>query len=134
MLVDVRVARFGGIHLDGDRFVVGEFEFRSDIHLGGEGHLLAVFDLGDVDLWPAHRDDLLLPQGVLVRLRHSVVDRFLDNRAAAETLLDHPRGNLALAKARHRYLLGDGCVRLIETRLQLIEGQLDGQLYTGRAQ
>ena len=134
MLVDVRVARFGGIHLHGDRLVVREFEFRSDIHLSGESDLLAVLDLGDVDLRPAHRDDLLLPQGILIRLRHGVVDRFLKNRSTAETLLDHPRRNLALAKARHGHLLGNGRVRLIETRLQLIERQLDGQLDAGRAQ
>ena len=134
MVVDVRVARFGGIYLDGDRLVVGEFEFWSDIHLGGEGDLLAVLDLCDVDFRPAHRDDLLLPQGVLVCLRHGVVDRFLNNRSTAETLLDHPRRNLALAKARHGYLLSNGCVRLVETRLQLIERQLDGQLDAGRAQ
>jgi hypothetical protein len=57
-------------------------------------------DLGDVDLRLAERADLLGLDGLEVEAREGVVDGLLDDRAAAEALVDDARRHLALAEAR----------------------------------
>jgi len=134
VLVDGVVAGGSGIDLHRDGLVVGQVEGRANVNLGGEGHVLAVLDLGDIHLGPTDRHDLLLAQGGLVGLRDGVVDHLFEDYSPAETLLDHPGWNLALAKARNVDLLADGLVRLVETGLQFLERQLHRQLHARRTQ
>ena len=63
-----------------------------------------------------------------------VVDRLVEDRAAADLAVDDRRRDLAAAEAGDVDLLGDLLVRRVEARLELLEGHLDGQLGPGRAQ
>ena len=105
-----------------------------DVHLGGELQGLVVLELGDLDLGLGQRLEVVVLERLDVELRQRVVDRLVEDRPAADLAVDHHRRHLAAPEPRDVDLLGDGLVRLVEARLELLEGHLDGQLGPGRAQ
>ena len=79
---------------DRDAVELGELELGAHVDLGGELELAAlgrVGHLGDVDLGLAERPDVALLDGLRVEPRERVVDRLLDDGAAADALVDDPR-------------------------------------------
>lgn len=58
----------------------------------------------------------------------------LEDRTAADALVDDACGDLALAEARDGDLLSDVLVGMIDARLELVVFHLDGQLDLGRVQ
>ncbi len=73
-----------GVDGDGDGGEIGESDLGADVDLGGEDELLAVLELGDVDLRLA--DDLHVRgrDGLRVAGRQCVVDDLLQHGAAAD--------------------------------------------------
>ena len=59
LLRDVRVVDRDVVDGDRDAVDVGQRDLRADVDLGGEGEVVAVGDLGDLDLRPADRVDLV---------------------------------------------------------------------------
>jgi hypothetical protein len=133
-LVDVLFADLDGVDLDLDAGVVRDLDGRADVDLGGEVQRLAVLQLRDVDLGLAEDVQLGLVDRLGVELRKRVVDRLLQNRTAAEPLVDDARRDLALPEALHRDLLVDLLVRRVEAVLELLEGHLDAEPNPGRVQ
>lgn len=133
-LVDVLVGDLDGVDLDLDAGVVRDLEGRADVDLGGEGQQLVVLQLLDVDLGLAQGVQLGLVDRVGVELGKRVVDGLLQDRTAAEPLVDDPGGDLALAEALHRDLLVDLLVRRVEAVLELLEGHLNSEPNPGRVQ
>lgn len=133
-LLDVLVRHLDGVDLDLDAGVVRDLEGRADVDLGGEVQRLAVLQLGDVDVGLAQRAQLGLVDRLGVELRQRVVDGLLQHRTAAEPLVDHAGGDLALTEALHRDLLVDLLVRRVEAVLELLEGHLDSEPNPGRVQ
>ncbi len=72
---------------------------------------------------------MLLDRSIVGR-RKRVVDGFLEDRAAAEALVDHCRRNLALAETGDVDLAGNVLVGLVKMGLELVEGDLNGELHT----
>ena len=133
-LLDVLVLDLGGLDLDRDVGEGRELEVGTNVDLGGEGHLLAVLELGHLDLGLTQGDDLVLDHGLAVGLGQCIVDGLLQHHAATEALVDDGRRHLALAEAGDRHLLGDLAVGLVQARLQFGEGHVDGELHPGRAE
>src|SRR5690606_25858657 len=73
----------------------------------------------------------VLHDGLAVEVADPVVDRVLDDGAAADALVDDARRHLALAEARHLHLLGDVLVGVLEARPQVLVRHLDGELDLG---
>ena len=114
--------------------VAGHRDLGAYVDLGGELERLVVLDPGDLDLRLGQRLEVVRLERLDVLLRADLVDRLLEHGAAADLAVDHHRRHLAAAEAGHVDLLGDVLVRLVEARLELLEGHLDGQLGPGRAQ
>src|SRR5699024_5335144 len=57
-----------------------------------------------------------------------VIHRFVQNGRPANSLVDNRRRHLALTETGHVDLLADRFVRLVQLRLELFEGHLDGEL------
>ena len=112
----------------------GSVELGPDVHLGGEGELLPVVELGDLQVGLAQGADVAVLQRLAVKLRHRVVDRLLEHRAAAQPLVDDARRDVAGPEPGDPDLLAHLAVSLVEAGLQLLEGNLDGQLDPGRAE
>ena len=134
LALDGLVIGLDGVDLNGDVGEVWDLNLRTDVDLGGEGDGLAVLQLGDVDLRLAESLDVVLLDGLAVTGRQHFVDHLVKNHAAAETGLDDLRRDLALAEARDADLLAQGGIRLVELRLELVEGYLDGDLGAGSAE
>ncbi len=122
--------------LDGHRQSIDgwHLELGAHVHFGGEGELLAVVELGDLQLRLAEREDVLLGERLAVQLRNRVVDRLLEHRPAAEPLVDDPRRDVPRPEPRHPDLPGHLAICLVEAWPQLVEGNLDNELHPGRAQ
>ena len=105
-----------------------------DVDLGGELEGLVVLELGHLDLRLRERLEDVVLERLDVLLRDDLVDRLVEDRAAADLAVDDGRRDLAAAEAGDVDLLGDLLVRRVEARLELLEGHLDGQLGPGRAQ
>ena len=134
LLVDVLVGNSEHRHLGGDLGGVGNLEVRTHVHLGGELDEFTILQLGDVDLGLVQGNDLVVLDGLVVGLRESIVDGLLQHGAAAEALVNHRGGNLALAKAGNAHLGGDVLVGLVESGLELIKRHRDGELHPGGAE
>ncbi len=134
VLLDLVRADLGVLHGDLDGGQVGQVEPGPDVHLGGEGELLAVVELGDLQLGLAERADLAVLQRLPVQLRHRVVDRLLQHGAAAQPLVDDLWRDVARPEPGDPDLPAHLAVSLVEAGLQLLEGNLDGQLHPGRAE
>ena len=135
-LVDVGVGDLDRLDLDLERVERRERDLGADVDLGGEAQARAVLEreLGDVDLGLAEDLDVVLDDRVRVQLRKRLVDGFLDDGRAAETLLDELRGNLALAETGDLNLRADGRVGLLDARLQFIGRDVNGELDPGRGE
>ena len=134
LLLDVLVGQLDVVDLGLEAVVGGQRDLGLDVDLGGELEGLVVLELGDLDLGLGERLEGVLLQRLDVLLREHVVDRLVEDRAAADLAVDHGRRDLAAAEAGDVDLLGDLLVRRVEARLELLEGHLDGQLGPGRAQ
>ena len=132
-LVDVGVGDLDGLDLDRDRREVGHVELGTHVDLGGDLRDITVVEPGQLDLRVAQRGDLVLGDG-RVGVGNGVVDGLLEHRAAAEALIDQARRHLAAAEAGQVDLLGDLPVGLVDPRLEVGEGQFDGELHPGRVQ
>ena len=113
---------------------VGDRDLGLDVDLGGELQGLVVLEAGHLDLGLRERLEGVGLQRLHVLLGEHVVDRLVEDRAAADLAVDDHRGHLAAAEAGDVDLLGNLLVRRVEARLELLEGHLDGQLGPGRAQ
>ena len=134
LLLDVGVAELDVLDLGLETVVRRELDLRADVDLGGELERLVVLELGDLDLRLRQRLEGVGLERLDVLLRNDLVDRLVEDRAAADLAVDHGRRDLAAAEAGDVDLLGNLLVRRVEARLELIEGHLDGQLGPGRAQ
>ena len=145
------LAQLGQAHLDGVLVdlglldldlvggEVGQGDLGAHILLDGEDEvalLLAVQarNLGDLDLGAADGLELHLGGGLLVEVGQGVVDGLLQDRGAAEALLDELGGDLALAEAGDLHLIGDLLGGRLDGGLELVEGHLDGELHPGGAE
>ena len=66
--------------------------------------------------------------GGAVEAVEALVDRVLEDLAAADALVDDGRRHLALAEAGDAHRLGDVLVRVVDAGLQLIRRDRDGEL------
>ena len=122
-----------GVDLDGDVGEVRQLDLGADVDLGGELDDVAVLQLGHVDLGLADDLQVVLLDGLAVAGRDHLVEDLLQDRAAADARLDQLGRGLALAEAGDLDLLRQGLVGLVELGLQLVEGDLDGDLDAGGA-
>ena len=135
LLLDVGVGDLDVVDLGLEAVVGRQRDLGLDVDLGGELEALVVLELGDLDLGLGQRlEGVLLQRLACTSAGRSVVDRLVEDRAAADLAVDDRRRDLAPAEAGHVDLLGDLLVRRVEARLELLEGHLDGQLGPGRAQ
>ena len=135
-LLDVLVGHLDGVDGDLVGAQVGELDLRTDVDLRGEDELAAegagdVRDLGDIDLGLAERLDAGLGDGVAVQAGQRVVDGVLDDRGAPDPLVDDARRDLALTEPGDVDLLADVGVGVVDGRLELLVGHLDGELRPG---
>ena len=117
-----------------ERGEVGELELGPDLDLGRERELLAVVELGDLHVRLAEDEHLGLLHRLAVELGQRVVHRLAQHRATADPHVDDARRNLARPEPGDARLLRHLFVSLVEARLELLEGNLDAQPDTGRAQ
>ena len=82
----------------------------------------------------AEGEHLGLLHGLAVELGQGVVHCLGQHRATADPHVDDARRNLARAEAGDARLLRHLFVSLVEARLEFLEGNLDAQPDTGRAQ
>ena len=134
LLVDVGVGDLDVLDLGLEAVVVGQLDLGLDVDLGGELEGLVVLELGHLDLGLRQRLEVVGLERLDVLLRDDLVDRLVEDRAAADLAVDDRRRDLAAAEAGDVDLLGDLLVGRVEARLELLEGHLDGQLGPGRAQ
>jgi hypothetical protein len=135
--VDLLVAHLQVVDRDLETVQLRELDLGPDVDLGGELELalrVGVGHVGHVDLRLAQRAHLLGLDGLEVEARQGVVDGLLDHDAAAEPLVDDARRHLALAEPGDGDLLGDRLVRRVETGLELVVRDLDGELHPGRVE
>ena len=112
----------------------GSVDLRPDVDLGGEVERVTVVELGDLDLGPAERLEVVLTDRGEDVLRDGLLDRLVEHGAPAHPLVDHGRRDLAPTEAGNLDLLADLPVRLLEARLELDERHLDGEPHARRAQ
>ena len=134
LCVDSLVVSLQRRNLNGDGGEVRNLDLRADVNLGGEGDVLAVLQLGDLDLRLPQGLHVVLLDSLAVARRQHLVDDLIQDNATAQASLQNLRRNLALAEARHVYLLREGCVGLVELWLKLLEWNLNRQLGAGGAQ
>ncbi len=134
LLLDVLVT--DGERVDGhlDAVVGRQGDLRTHVDLGGERQLLAVLDLGDLDLGLADDLDFGGGDGLAVAARQRIVDDLLEDRAAPQAGLDELGRGLARTEPGDANLVGQRLVGLVEVRLQLLERHLDVDPDPGRAQ
>src|SRR5262249_4295706 len=127
-------ADLGVLHGDRNGGQIRQLEPGPDVHLGSEGELLPVVQLGDLQIRLAQGADLAVLQRIAVQLRDRVVDRLLEHRTAAQPLVDDPGRDVPGPEPGDPDLPAHLAIRLVEAGLQLLEGDLDGQLDPGRAE
>ncbi len=131
LLIDVGVGDLERCHLDRQPLVLRQLELGTDVDLGHESDLLAVLDLGHLDLRLPERHDVGLGQRLVVRRGHGRVDDLFEHRTAAEPLIDDLPRHLALAESGDLHLSGDPLVGGIDLVAQLVERQLHRHLDAG---
>ena len=89
--VDLRI-----VDSHGQSVVVGQRDLGADVDFGGEDELVAVSELGDLDLGVAEDVDVVLADGLAVQARQRVVDN------AGEALDDINEVTDAEIEARER--------------------------------
>ena len=88
LVVDVLVADLDRVDRDLERAQVGQRDLGADVDLGGEHQLLAVLDLGDLDVGLTERLHLGGGHGLAVAGGQRVVDDLLEHGAAADAGLE----------------------------------------------
>ena len=134
LLVDVVVGDLGRVDRHGDGRVVRHRDLGTDVDLGREGELVAVPDLGDLDVGLAERLDLGLLDGLAVLGGHGLVDDLFEHDPTTEALVEDAGGRLPGPEARDAHLLRDLLVGPVEVGLELVEGHLDGEFDARRRQ
>ena len=134
LLVDGRVIDLQGIDRDIDGRVIRKCNFGANVDLGGECELVTVLDLGDLDLRLADRLDVLRGHSLRVACRECVVDDLLEHGAAADPRLEQLGRSLARTEARQTNLLRECLVGAVEIRLELLEGHLNVDTDSRRAE
>ena len=81
--VDVLVGDLDLVDDDLDVVEVGQRDLGPDVDLGGEPQRLPVAEVGDLDLRPAQRADLVLPDGGQDLLRDRLLDGLGEDRSPA---------------------------------------------------
>ena len=113
---------------------VGQLELRPDVHLGGEGELLPVVQLGDLQVRLAEREDVVVLQRLAVQLRTASLTACSSTTPRPSRWSMTRGGTCPGRKPGIRTCLRDLPVGLVEAGLQLLERNLDGQLDPGRAE
>ena len=134
LLFDCSVINVEGINFDGDLGEVWDVNLRTDVNLSGEGDGLAILQFGDFNIRLAESLDVMLLNRLAVARWQHLVDNLVEDNPPAETSFQNLCRDLALTEARHINLLAQGGIRLVELRLELVEGYLDGDLGAGSAQ
>ena len=98
--VDVLVGHLDRVDLDLQRLEIGNGDVGADVDLGGEDELLAVLDLGDLDLGLAERAHLGARDRLAVAAGQGVVDDLLEHGAAADAGLEQLAPAPCLAGSR----------------------------------
>ena len=132
--VDVGVGDLDGV--DGDRQFaqIGQVDVGANVDLGGEHQLVAVLDLGDLDVGFTQRSQFGGGDRLAVAAGQHVVDHLLQHRATAEPGLQQLGRRLARPEAGEANLLSERLVGTVEVRLQLGEGHLHIDANPGGAQ
>ena len=112
----------------------GSVDLGADVDLGGEGEVLAVLLLGDLDVGLTERVDLRFGHRLPVAGRQGLVDDLVEHRLAADPGLQQLRGCLARAEAGQPHLLGQLLVGPLELGLELGERHLHVDAHPGGAQ
>ena len=133
LAVDVLVADLHGIDDDLGAAQVRQVELGADGDLGGENEPAAlgagdVGQLGDLDLGLGHGNATDLSNGVAVEVGELVVDGLLDDGPTADALVDDPVGDVTATEAGDLDLGADLLVGGIQAGLELLIGDLNGQL------
>ena len=131
--VDVLIGDLDGVHGQLGLAQVRQLDDGANSDLGGEGQLAAVLaggvgQLDDVDLGLEHGDPLGLGDGVPVEVGELVVDGLLDDGPTADALVDDPVGDVTATEAGDLDLGADLLVGGIQAGLELLIGDLNGQL------
>src|SRR5699024_228327 len=134
LLVDVLIGDIGVRNRGGQVREVGQFNIGTYIEFGGDLDGFAVVEFGQIDVGLAQRLDFAFLHGLAVPVRQRVIHRLVQHGRPADSLIDNRRRHLALPDAGHVDLLTDRFIRLIQLRLELLEGHLDGELDPRRAQ
>ena len=121
-------------NLNGDVREVRNLNLRANINLSSEGNVLAILQLRDLDLRLAESLHVVLLDSLAVARRQHLVDDLIQDNTTAQASFQNLRRNLALAEARHVYLLREGGVGLVELWLKLLEWNLNRELGAGGAQ
>jgi hypothetical protein len=124
----------GVLYGDGQLGQVGQLELGPHLDLGRERQLLAVFQLGDVDVRLAEGEHLGLLHRLAVELGQRVVDRLGQHRAAAHPHVDDLRRDATGTEAWDAHLPRHLTVSLVQARLEFLKGNFDAQPDPGRAQ
>ena len=132
--VDVGVVDLDGVDGDLQLTEVGQLDVGAHVHLGGEHQLLAVLDLGDLDVGLAQRAHLGGGDGLAVAAGQRVVDDLLEHRAAAQPRLEKLRRRFARPEPGQPHILGQLLVGTVEIGLQFRERHLHVDANPGGAQ
>ncbi|CDZ88569.1 hypothetical protein RHRU231_420118 [Rhodococcus ruber] len=134
LLLDRLVGDLHGIDGDLDGGEVGQGDLGPDIHLGGEDELDVVLELGDVDLGLAEDLDLVGGHCLAVAGRDGVVDDLLEHGAPPDAGLEQLARSLTRPEAGQSDLAGECLERAVEIRLELLEGHLNVDTDSRRAE
>ena len=131
--VDVLIGDLDGVHGQLGLAQVRQLDDGANSDLGGEGQLAAILSggvgqLDDVDLGLQQRNAARVNHGVTVEVRQGSVDGLLDYGATADALVDYAGGNVAASEAGNLNLGADLLVCGIQAGLELLIGDLNGQL------
>ena len=131
--VHVLVGDGDGVNGDLDLAQLRDLDLGANGDLSGEDQLATLLtsdvgQLSDLDLGLEHRDAASLGHRLAVEVAQLVVDGLLDDRATAHTLVDDAVGDVAAAEAGNLDLRTDLLVRGVEAGLELLVGDLHGQL------
>src|SRR6185437_14277119 len=132
--VHVVVADLDRVHRNLELAGVRQGELGTYVDFGGEGQLLAVLLLGDLDLGLAQRVHLRLGDGLPVARGQRLVDDLIEHRLATEPRLQQLRRRLARPEAGESHLPGQLLVGALEVGFEFRERDLHVDAHPGGAQ
>ena len=138
LFVQGRIVRLDGIHSQGDVGELRHLDLGAHVHLDLDdqvaGEVLLVRPLRDVGRRTADHAEIVLARGLAEERVEALVDGVLDDRTAADALIDDRRRDLALAEAGDLDVLSNVLVRVRDAGLEVVRGDRDGELGPGRGQ